>query len=95
MSDFSLLNIFKSQAKQLAHDQGLKLSAAQKTLARQAGFADYHEFSVVAKRNPKNPRLMMAVFGVKDFSDAIYEDGKRPPKSPCVTQAGIHRCGSS
>ena len=74
MSDFSLLNIFKSQAKQLAHDQGLKLSAAQKTLARQAGFADYHEFSVVAKRNPKNPRLMMAVFGVKDFSDAIYED---------------------
>ncbi|MGE8174761.1 hypothetical protein [Pseudomonas fluorescens] len=28
MSDFSPLNIFKSQAKQLARDQGLKLSAA-------------------------------------------------------------------
>ena len=25
----------------------------------------------------------------------IMDEGKRPPKSPCVTQAGIHRCGSS
>lgn len=74
MSDFSPLNIFKSQAKQLAHDQGLKLSAAQKTLARQAGFADYHELSVVAQRNPKDPRLMLAVFGIDDFSQAIHED---------------------
>lgn len=74
MSDFSPLNIFKSKAKQLARDQGLKLSAVQEGLAEKAGFADYHELAVIAQRNPKDPRLMVAVFGVKDFSHAIYED---------------------
>ncbi|KOY04094.1 hypothetical protein [Pseudomonas nunensis] len=74
MSDFSPLNIFKSQAKQLARDQGLKLSVAQETLVQKAGFADYHEFSVVAQRNPKDPRLMVAVFGIKDFPQAPNED---------------------
>ena len=75
MSDFSPLNIFKSQAKQLARDQGLKLSVAQETLVQKAGFADYHEFSVVAQRNSKDPRLMVAVFGIKDFPQVIHEDG--------------------
>ena len=74
MSDFSRLNIFKSQAKQLARDQGLKLSGAQETLAQKAGFADYHELSVIAQRNPKDPRLMVAVFGIKEFTQAIHED---------------------
>ena len=74
MSDFSPLSIFKSQAKQLSRDQGLKRSVAQETLAQKAGFADYHEFFVVAQRNPKDPRLMAAVFGIKDFSHAIHED---------------------
>lgn len=74
MSNFSPLNIFKSQAKQLARDQDVKLSVAQETLARKAGFADYHELAVVAQRNPEDPRLMMAVFGIKDFDDAIHED---------------------
>ncbi|EJM78912.1 hypothetical protein [Pseudomonas sp. GM55] len=74
MSDFSPLSIFKSQAKQLARDQGLKLAAAQETLAKKSGFADYHELSVVAQRNPKDSRLMEAVFGIKDFSEAIHED---------------------
>lgn len=74
MSDFSQLGIFKSQAKQLVRDQGVKLFAAQEMLAQKAGFADYHELSVIAQRNPKDPRLMMAVFGIKDFSDAIHED---------------------
>ncbi|MBC3197449.1 hypothetical protein [Pseudomonas poae] len=68
MSDFSPLNIFKSQAKQLARDRGLKLSVTQEALA------DYHEFSVIVRRNPKDPRLMLAVFGIKDFSQAIHED---------------------
>lgn len=74
MSDFSPLSIFKSQAKQLARDQGLKLSAVQESLARNAGFADYHELSLVAERYPLDPRLMTAVFGVKDFGDAIYDN---------------------
>ena len=74
MSDFSPLNIFKSQAKKLARDQGLKLSVAQETLVQKAGFADYHEFSVVVQRNFKDPRLMVAVFGINDFSQAIHED---------------------
>ncbi len=75
MSNFSPLNIFKSQAKQLARDQDVKLSAAQEALARKAGFGDYHELAVVAQRNSEDPRLMMAVFGIKNFSDAIHEDG--------------------
>lgn len=74
MSDFSPLNIFKSQAKQLARDQGLKLAAAQEALAKKSGFADYHELSVVAQRSPKDSRVMEAVFGVKDFGEAIHED---------------------
>ncbi|PPS28444.1 hypothetical protein BVY11_17680 [Pseudomonas amygdali pv. morsprunorum] len=74
MSDFSPLNIFKSQAKQLVRDQDVKLSAAQEMLAQKAGFADYHEFAVVSQRNPRDPRVMVAIFGVEDFSDAIHED---------------------
>lgn len=74
MSDFSPLNIFKSQAKQLARDQDVKLSAAQETLAQKAGFTNYHELSVVAQRNPKDPRLTVAVFGIKNFPQAIHED---------------------
>ncbi|KTS77100.1 hypothetical protein NS274_12775 [Pseudomonas oryzihabitans] len=74
MSGFSPLEIFKSQAKQIARDQGLKLSDAQKMLAQEAGFEHYHELHVVAQRNPKDRRLMKAAFGVEDFRDAIYQD---------------------
>lgn len=74
MSNFSPLNIFKSQAKKLVRDQDVKLPVAQETLARKAGFADYHELAVVAQRNSEDPRLMMAVFGIKDFKEAIHED---------------------
>lgn len=74
MSDFSPLNIFKSQAKQLVRDQDVKLSAAQEMLAQKVGFANYHELSVIAERNPTDTRLMLAVFGIKDFSHAIHED---------------------
>ncbi|SEC47231.1 hypothetical protein SAMN05216205_2419 [Pseudomonas mohnii] len=52
----------------------MKLSAAQEALARHAGFEDYHELKVVAQRSPTDPRLMLAVFGVRDFKDAIHED---------------------
>jgi hypothetical protein len=52
----------------------MKLSAAQESLARQAGFEEYHELVVVAQRNPTDPRLMLAAFGVRDFKDAIHED---------------------
>lgn len=74
MSGFSPLEIFKSQAKQIARDQGLKLSDAQKMLAQKAGFEHYHELYAVSQRNPKDRRLMMAAFGVEDFRDAIYQD---------------------
>lgn len=52
MSDFSPLSIFKSQAKQQGRQHDVKLSAAQESLARQAGFEEYHELVVVAQRNP-------------------------------------------
>ncbi|OHW41342.1 MULTISPECIES: hypothetical protein [Pseudomonas] len=74
MSDFSPLSIFKSQAKQHAREHDTKLSAAQEALARQAGFEEYHELVVVAHRNPTDPRLMLASFGVRDFKEAIFED---------------------
>lgn len=74
MSDFSPLSIFKSQAKQHARQHGMKLSAAQETLSRKAGFEKYHELAVVAQRNPADPRLMLAVFGVRDFKDSINQD---------------------
>lgn len=74
MSDFSPLSIIKSQAKQHAREHDMKLSAAQEALARQAGFEEYHELVVVARRNPTDPRLMLAAFGVRDFKDAIDED---------------------
>lgn len=74
MSDFSPISIIKSQAKQHAREYDMKLSAAQEALARQAGFEEYHELVVVAQRNPTDPRLMLAAFGVRDFKDAIHED---------------------
>ena len=74
MSDFSPISIIKSQAKQHAREHDMKLSAAQEALARQAGFEEYHELVVVAQRNPTDPRLMLAAFGVRDFKDAIHED---------------------
>ncbi|WP_192938614.1 hypothetical protein [Pseudomonas putida] len=74
MSDFSPISIIKSQAKQHAREHDMKLSAAQEALARQAGFEEYHELVVVARRNPTDPRLMLAAFGVRDFKDAIDED---------------------
>lgn len=74
MSDFSPLSIFKSQAKQHGRQHDMKLSAAQEALARQAGFKEYHELVVVAQRNPTDPRLMLAAFGMRDFKVAIFED---------------------
>jgi len=74
MSDFSPLSIIKSQAKQHARQHDMKLSAAQEALARQAGFEEYHELVVVSQRNPTDPRLMLAAFGVRDFKDAIHAD---------------------
>ena len=74
MSDFSPISIIKSQAKQHAREHDIKLSVAQEALARQAGFEEYHELVVVAQRNPMDPRLMLAAFGVRDFKDAIHED---------------------
>lgn len=74
MSDFSPISIFKSQAKQHARQHDMKLSAAQEALARRAGFEDYHELKVVAQRSPTDPRLMLAVFGVRVFKDAIHDN---------------------
>ena len=74
MSDFSPISIIKSQAKQHAREHDMKLSAAQEALARQAGFGEYHELVVVAQRNPMDPRLMLAAFGVRDLKEVIHED---------------------
>ena len=74
MSSYSPINIFKTQAKHHAREHDMKLSAAQETLARQAGFEEYHELVAVSQRNLNDPRLMLAAFGVRDFKDAIHEN---------------------
>lgn len=71
---YSLLDIFKTLARDEADRLGLKLSRAKEHLARQAGFADLHELTAVAKKNPEDPRLMKVVFGVAGFSDAIHDE---------------------
>ncbi|MGN0923264.1 hypothetical protein [Ectopseudomonas mendocina] len=74
MPKFSTLEILKSKAKQLAREQALQLAVAQEKLSADSGFATYHELVTVAQRNPLDPRLMVAAFGVEDFSEVIHEN---------------------
>lgn len=73
MSKFSFLNILKSQAKDLADKQGVQLSVALESVAKQSGFNSYHELATVAKRDPQDFRLMQAALGTFDLKEVVYE----------------------
>lgn len=75
MSKYSYLNLIKRDAKQLAHSQGLKLSAAQEQLAAESGFADFHELTTVANRNSTDPRLMAAALGIGSLGELVEHEG--------------------
>ena len=72
MQKYSPLSLFKRKAKVLAKAQNLKLSAALDVLAEQSGFNHWHAVQAVAKASPSDPRLLKAVFGIQDLSEAVY-----------------------
>lgn len=74
MSKQTYLDLFKRRAKTLARDHGLMLSTAQEQLAAKSGFANLHELTTVAKRNPNDERLTYAAFGTQDLADLICEE---------------------
>lgn len=73
MSKSSCLNIIKRQAKIFAKAQAIRLSFAQEQTAIQCGFANFHELTTVAKRYPRESRLMIAALGTSDLRDVIHE----------------------
>lgn len=74
MSNYSFLNILKSQSKSLQRAYGLSRAQALELIAGQHGFSNYHELQTVAKRNPTDARLMKAALGTSDLAEVIYED---------------------
>jgi hypothetical protein len=74
MKVHSILNLFKRRAKLLAKSRNLQHSAALNLLAQQNGFQHWHEAQAAAKNSPLDPRLVTAVFGIPDLSEAIYQD---------------------
>lgn len=72
MQKYSPLSLFKRKAKALAKAQNLKLSVALDILAKQSGFNHWHAVQAVAKTSPSDPRLLKAVFGIQDLSEAVY-----------------------
>lgn len=74
MLKYSYLNLIKRHAKTHARAHGLKLSAAQEQLAREFGFADFHELTTLAARNSNDPRLMRAALGTSNLGDLVEEE---------------------
>ena len=74
MSNFSYINILKREAKHLAAESGVKRSEALSLVARRSGFSDVHELITVAKKSPRELRLMRAALGTDDFTEVVYQD---------------------
>lgn len=74
MSKHTYFDAFKRRAKAFARNHALKLSVAQEQLAKQAGFTNLHDLTIVTKRSPSDPRLVRAAFGVEDVGELIYEE---------------------
>jgi len=75
MTRYTYLDLFKRRAKLLSQFETLKLSVAQKQLARSCGFTNFHELQTVSKRSPADPRLAKAGLGVAETEDILYEQG--------------------
>ncbi|EPM43181.1 hypothetical protein [Pseudomonas syringae] len=71
---YDSISLIKQQAKALGKAEGIPLSSAQELFAHREKFSSFHDLTTVASRNPNDPRLMRAAFGVDDLKDAIWED---------------------
>lgn len=74
MTQYSFINLIKRQAKAYQKSKCVSLAEAQEHIARDAGFAHYHEMVVVSKSNPNEPRLMRGAVGVDEFESVLYLD---------------------
>lgn len=71
---YAIFSLIKQQAKVLSKSEGISLSSAQELFAQRAKFYNFHDLTTVATRDPDDPRLGRAAFGVNDLKDAIRED---------------------
>lgn len=74
MTQYSFINLIKREAKAYQKSKGVSLAQAQEHIAREAGFAHYHEMVTVSKFNPNESRLMQRAVGVSDFESVLYSD---------------------
>lgn len=74
MSGYTCLELLKSKAKKQARINGIKQTEALENIAKQAKFSSYHELSEVAKREPLEPRLVLAAMGETSLEEIIYRD---------------------
>lgn len=73
MSAFSALNLFKSQSKSIAKQNGEKLSVARERLAINAGYSSYHELQTTADQHLEDTRLLRTVFGESRLIDVAFQ----------------------
>lgn len=71
---YDSISLIKQRAKALGKAEGIPLSSAQELFAQREKFSNFHDLTTVASRNPNDPRLIRAAFGVDDLKDAIWED---------------------
>ena len=74
MNQYSYINLIKREAKAYGKSMGISLARAQEHVAREAGFAHYHEMVAVSKVSPSDPRLMRRAVGVSSLEDVLYRD---------------------
>lgn len=74
MTQYSYITLIKREAKAYGKSMGVPLALAQEHVARNAGFAHYHEMVAVSKANPSDHRLMRRAVGVSNLEDALYQD---------------------
>jgi hypothetical protein len=74
MSHFSYINLIKREAKKHGKSNGMTLALAQERIARDSGFAHFHEMIAVSKSNPHDERLMIRALGLTNFDEVLYQD---------------------
>ena len=72
MSGFDYLSLIKRQAKSLAKNKSIKLSAALASIASQGGFSHYHELQKVAAKRPTDPRLMRLALQTNNLDEVVF-----------------------
>jgi len=74
MSQYSYINLIKREAKSYGKAYGIPLAMAQEKIARDSGFAHFHEMVAVSKSNPNDQRLMIRAVGLTNFNEILFGD---------------------